>query len=460
MSKRTKELSEVSVQTGKENFNPALFDFYGKPPAKEYIPLGAQHVVVAIVNAIVPALIIAHIVGMSASDTTMLVQVCLICTGLASLTQIYSIGGKIGARLPVFMGTSFAYVPTNAAIAGMFGMPALLGSQVAGGIVTILFGMFLKPMRKLFPPIVTGTVIFTIGISLYTTGVRNMAGGAQDPNLGSVVNWVVAVITLVSVIYFTHFTKGLTKLASVLMGVVVGYIVSIPLGLVSFDAVREASFTPTFPMPFHFGIEFVPAALVSMAIMSAVNCVQTIGDVSGIAYAGMDRQATGQELSGGIITQGVYSIAGAVFGPLPLASYSQNVGLITFNKVVSRPVFTFAAVVMLVAGIFPAISATLATIPQSVLGGATIIAFATITINGLKMIYAAKLTPRNMTIMGLSVAIGIGIVQVPGALAGFPQWVTTVFATNAVVGAALLSVLLNVVLPRGPEDQDDQETRM
>ena len=428
--------------------NSKLFDFQGKVRPREYLPLGAQHMIVAIVNAVTPALIVANVAGLNASDTAMLVQVCLLFTALATLTQLYTLGGKIGGRLPLMTGTSLAYVPTMTAIVALYGLPALLGAQVIGGIVAMVVGVFIKPMRKLFPPVVTGTVIFSIGVSLYSVGVRNIAGGMDAVNFGSPQNWIVAVIAIIVVIFFTHFTRGIPKLASVLLGVIAGYIVAIFLGMVSFESVAEAQILPSFPLPFHFGIAFVPSAIISLTVMSIINCVQMIGDVSSITYGGMDREPTANEYSGTILAQGLFAVLGGIFGPLPLATYSQNVGLITLNRVVNRTVFLCAALIMLVAGIFPMVSTILATIPLPVLGGATLLAFATIVINGIRMLNDAGLSPRNITIFSLSVALGIGIVQVQGSLSGFPDWVTVVFGSNAVVVSALMAILLNLILPK------------
>jgi len=433
-------------------YNPGLFEYLGKVSPKEYFPLGAQHMIVAIVNAVTPALIVANVAGLDARDTAMLVQVCLLFTALATLTQLYTLGGRIGGRLPAMTGTSLAYVPTMTAIVGLYGLPALLGAQIVGGIVAMLVGVFFKPMRKLFPPVVTGTVIFSIGVSLYPVGIRNIAGGAGAIGFGNPENWIVAIIAIAMVIFFTHFTKGIPKLASVLLGVIAGYIAAIFFGIVSFESIGQIRILPTIPGPLHFGIEFVPGAIISLSIMSIINCVQMIGDVSSITYGGMDRAPTTNEYSGTILAQGFFSVLGGIFGPLPLATYSQNVGLITLNRVVNRRVFVCAALIMLMAGLFPIASSILATIPLPVLGGATLLAFATIVINGIRMINDAGINPRNITIFALSVALGIGIVQVPGSLSGFPDWVSVVFASNAVVVSALLAIILNLILPKDKED--------
>lgn len=373
-----------------ENRADLVFSYQGIPPAGQLIPLGLQHVVAAVVGVITPAMIVSGTCGLSAEEKTLLIQVSLVVTALATLLQLFPIFGRIGARLPVIMGISFAYVPTLQAIGADFGLPAILGAELVGGLVAILFGIFVRPIRKLFPPLVTGTVIFTIGLSLYPTAVRYMAGGSAD---------------------------------------------------------SEWFALPEF-MPFE--IAFEPAAIASLAIVYVVNSVQTIGDLSSTTMGGMDRLPTDKELSGGIIGQGIMSVLGAFFGGLPVASYSQNVGIVTVNKVINRAVFALAALIMLVAGFIPKFASVLSTIPQCVVGGATISVFATITMTGIRMITDGGFTARKSTVVGLSVALGVGITQVPGCLGGngFPDWVHTVFGSSSVVVATLMAILLNLILPK------------
>lgn len=424
----------------------SIFEINGVPPIKEVAPLGFQHVVAAIVGVVTPALLVANATNLGAADKTILVQISLIVTALATLLQLFPFAG-IGSGLPVIIGISFAYVPTILAIGGQFGIATIFGAQIAGGIAAFLVGIYVKQLRKFFPPIVTGTVIFTIGLALYSVAIRYMAGGGGSPTFGSPLNWLVAIITLSVVIYLTYFTKGLTKLAAILIGMIVGYIVSLGLNMVSFNAVKQAGWFQIVA-PMHFGIKFEISAILSMVIMYIVNAVQAIGDLSSTTIGGLDREPTDKELAGGIKANGITSIISAFLGGLPTATYSQNVGIITVNKVVNKMVFAFAAVVFLIAGLIPKFASLLTTIPQSVIGGATISVFAMITMTGIKMIASADLTPRNTAVVGLSVALGVGVTSVPGALAGFPTWVATVFGSSSVVIATLVAILLNIILPK------------
>lgn len=385
----------------------SVFSFEGVPSAGQMIPLGFQHVVAAVVGIITPAILIADTCGLTAEERTLMIQVSLILTAVATLLQLFPIFGRIGSRLPVIMGISFAYIPTLQAIGGEFDLATILGAEIVGGCVAILFGIFVKWIRPLFPPLVTGTVIFTIGLSLYPTAVRYMAGGnATSEWFGNPRSWAVALITLAVVVFLNNFTKGILKLASILIGMVVGYVIAYFLGIVDLSGVSGAAWfaLPQF-MPFE--IKFVPSACVSLAIVYVVNAVQTIGDLSSTTMGGMDRLPTDKKLSGGIIGQGVMSIVGAFFGGLPTASYSQNVGIVTVNRVINRAVFTLVAGVLLVAGLVPKFASILTTIPQCVIGGATISVFATITMTGIRMITEGGFTPRKSSVVGLSVALGV-----------------------------------------------------
>ena len=427
----------------------SVFSLDGIPPAGQLIPLGLQHVVAAIVGIITPAIMVANTCSLSDADRTLLIQVSLIVTALATLLQLYTIKHRIGSGLPVVMGISFAYVPTLLAIGGQFDLPTILGAEIVGGCVAILFGVFVKEIRKLFPPLITGTVIFTIGLSLYPTAVRYMAGGAGSKGFGGLKNWSVALVTLAVVVLLQNFGKGVLKLGAILWGMIVGYVMALCLGMVDFSAVGPAGWFQL-AAPLHFGVKFEVSACISLAVVYVINAVQTIGDLSSTTMGGMDRMPTDKELSGGIVAQGVVSILGALFGGLPAATYSQNVGIVTVNKVINKAVFSFASLILLVAGLVPRLSAILTTIPQAVIGGATISVFATITMTGIRMITSDHFSMRSSAVVGLSVALGVGITQVTGSLQGpgFPAWVHTVFGSSPIVVTAIVAILLNLTLPR------------
>ena len=429
----------------------SVFELDGIPSFRQALPLALQHVVAMIVGCVTPAIIVAGVAidkgSITAADEVILVQSALLIAGIATLIQLFPIGKRIGAGLPVIMGVSFAYLASLQAIAGEFGIAAIFGAQLVGGIVAVLVGIFIKWLRPLFPPLVTGTVVFTIGLSLYPTAINYMAGGKGAPGYGSLQNWIVAAVTLAVVTGLNHFAKGIFKLASILIGMISGYVLALCLGMVDFASVASASWFQISP-PMHFGIEFEISSIISMSILFIVNSVQAIGDLSATTAGGMDRDPTERELSGGIVGNGVASILGSFLGGLPTATFSQNVGIVATTKVINRCVLGLSAVFILIAAFIPKFASLLTTIPQCVLGGATISVFASITMTGIKLISKQPLNYRNTSIVGLSVALGMGITLVPETLAMFPEWVTMIFGKSAVVVATIVAVALNCVIPK------------
>lgn len=439
---------------GKERRETALFTYDGKPGLRASVPLAMQHVVAMVVGCCTPALLISGTAGLDTASATLMVQASLLLAALATLLQLFPLG-PIGARLPLIMGVSFAYVPTlqsivqtNLGSVGPGGIMAIIFcAQLIGAAAAIVFGVFLRYIRPLFPPVVAGTVVFTIGISLWPTAVRYMAGGAGAQSFGAPVNWLVALVTLAVVLGLSHFTRGILRLASVLIGLLCGYLLAAALGMVDFSRVAEAGWFQL-PRPVPFGLKFQGTAVASMVIMYLVNSVQAIGDMSGTTSGAMDRMPTDRELTGGLIANGATNVLGALFGGLPTATFSQNVGIVVTTKVTNRSVLGLAAVIIGVAGFFPKIAALLTTIPNPVLGGATITVFASIAMTGIRLIVGAGLTARTMSIVGLAVGVGVGITNAPGCLAGFPAWVDTIFGSNMVTVSTVLVIALNLIIPR------------
>ena len=441
-----------SANAGQKQY-ASIFESDGFPKLSEAIPLALQHVVAMIVGCITPAIIVANVAGVSEADRVIMIQVSLVVSALSTFLQLFGIGTKtfrIGAKLPMIIGISFAYVPSMTAIAGTSGISAILGAQIVGGIIAIIVGLFVKSIQKFFPPLVTGTVVFTIGLSLYSVAVNYMAGGIGKDNYGSIQNWVIALITLIIVIALNNFGKGLVKLASILIAMIIGYIIALCTGMINFSSVASAGVF-SLPQPLHFGITFEPAACVAIGLLFAINSIQAIGDFTATTSGAMDRLPTGDELRSGIMGYGITNIIGALLGGLPSATYSQNVGIVTTTKVINRVVLGLAGVVILIAGLIPKFSALLTTIPLCVLGGATISVFASIAMTGVKLIFTEKMDFRNTSIVGLAVALGVGLSQAQDSLSAFPPAFTTVFGKSPVVVATIVAILLNILLPKSQE---------
>lgn len=445
----------------------ALFQLNGIPPLGMSISLALQHLVAMIVGCVTPAIIIANALGLPQSERVLLIQVSLVMSAVTTLIELFPIGGKLGSGLPVMFGISFAYLPSMQAIVGGSGdIATIAGAMVVGGIVAAVVGVFVKKIRRFFPPIITGTVVFTIGLSLYPTAINYMAGGTGNTYEvvvlrkgltsalvhGSWQNWAVAAFTLIVVMVMSNKGKGICKLAAILLGMIAGYIVAAVFGMVDLSEVRDAAWF-SLPQFMHFGIKFEFSACIALALLFAINAIQAIGDLTATTVGGLNREPTDQELQGGIVTYGLTNVLSAFFGSLPTATYSQNVGIVTTNKVVNRVVFALAGGFLLLAGLIPKFSAILTTIPQCVLGGATITVFSTIAMTGMKLIASETISPRNTTIVGLSAALGVGISQSSSALSQFPESITIIFGKTPVVIATIMAVLLNLILPQENKDQ-------
>ena len=431
-----------------DNGRELLFDCNGNlPPARYSLPMAVQHLVAMIVGCVTPAIIISSAAGLSSGLRILLIQSSLVCAAVSTLLQLFGITRFCGARLPVIMGVSFAYLATMQDIAASYGLAEIFGAQLIGGMVAVVIGLFAKKLQKLFPPLITGTVVFTIGLSLYPTAISYMAGGSGSADFGAWQNWLVAIFTLVCVTVLNHFGKGMLKLASILLGMAAGYIFSAFFGMVDVSAIGNASVF-SLPRVAPFDIRFEFSSTLAFSILFAINAVQAIGDMSATTIGGMDREPDDDELRGGIIGFGVSNILSSLFGGLPNATYSQNVGIVSSTKVVNRKVLALTALMLLAAGLVPKFSALLTTIPQCVLGGATVSVFASIAMTGMKLVAMQPMSYRNTSIVGLSAALGMGVSMVSESLSQFPAWVTTVFATSPVVIAAIVAILLNVILPK------------
>lgn len=422
-----------------------VYDVNEMPPPAKAFPLAAQHVLAMFVGNVTPPLIVAGAIGMAAGEITLLVQVALVMAGVATLLQTLGIG-PVGARLPVVQGTSFAFVSVSIPIAQNYGLGAVFGGAIVAGLVQTVFGGSLRWLRPLFPPLVSGIVIVIIGIKLMPTGIGYAAGGVGAEDFGALKYFGIAALVIVVTIGCHQYFKGFLSIASVLIGLVVGYLVALPLGMVDFGPVAEAGWI-TVPAPLHFGMSFPLAACITISLVGLASSVETIGDLSAIAKTGAGRDATHKELSGGVMGDGLGTSIAAVFGAMPNTSFSQNTGLIALTGVVSRFVVAIGAGMLIVAGFVPKLAAIVATIPPAVLGGSTIIMFSMVAAAGIQVMVSDPLTKRAMLIMAVSLGLGLGFSFAPDAAAGLPDDVEMLM-TSGVVPALAVAVLLNVILPK------------
>ena len=432
----------------------ALLQYDGKPSWGVAFPQAMQHVLAMLIGNITPPMLIAGTCGLSAEDQIMLTQAAMIIGGLTTLLQLFPVFG-FGMKMPNVMGVAFAYMPILTIIGSQYGISAIFGSQLVAAFVSIFIGMFIGRIRRFFPPIVSGTVVMSIGLSLYGTAINYIGGGSAAQaagTFGAPKFWLLAILTLVVTLGCNFFGKGLLKTSGMLVGIIVGYAAALLMGgVVDFTNLQTASWFSV-PIPFHFGLSFHPDAIIMMILMYMVQAVQTIGDVSSTAMGGFGREATDQELGGAMKGQGICGMIGACIGGLPTDPYSQNVGLICTTKVVARRVFTMVGVIMLLAGVFPKFSGLMATIPQPVLGGATVTVFAAITMSGIQLLNEQPLNYRNRMIVGIALALGLGIDAAPEILQFVPPLLQNIFGSSLVV-SFLVVFVLNIIVPKDDEEE-------
>lgn len=426
--------------------NSNIYTLDGKVSIGTAIPFGLQHILAMFVANITPIIIVAGACGLGTTDVAMLIQSAMIIAGIGTLIQLFPIW-KIGSRLPIVMGISFTFVSILCFIGAEHGYGTVIGSVIVGGIIEGLLGLFAKYWIKIVTPIVSASVVTAIGFSLLNVGASSFGGGTGSADFGSTQNWILGSVTLVSCIIFNIFAKGFLKQLSVLFGLVVGYILAIILGAVDFSALSDVSII-ALPKLLPFKPEFNIGAIVSVTLIFLVSATETIGDTSALAISGLNRDVTQKETAGSIACDGFVSSLSAIFGCIPITSFSQNVGLVAMTKVVNRFAIASGAVIMILAGIFPAIGTILATLPDAVLGGCTIMMFGNIVISGLQMLGRCGYTQRNITIAALSLSVGIGFTSVPEIFDIFPDIIKNIFAQNCVAVVFVLAIILNLVLPK------------
>lgn len=467
----------------------------GRIPLAQAIPLGLQHVLAMFVGNLSPLLIILATCGLTDGNgfgalRVSLLQNAMLIAGLITFFQLYPVG-PIGARLPIVMGTSSGFIGINNAIAtsliggvaagaiatdaeaGIYAYGAIMGACLVGSALEMGLGFIIKPLRRFFPAVVTGTVVMAIGLSLIPVGINFFGGGgANVPDFGSPPNLLLGLITLTAILVFKHAFKGFPSIASVLLGIIVGYIASFIMGLALprvfeytavVDGVEQTlSTTPAyitqwtkvadaawFALPKLLPVKpvFRLDAIAPMCIMFIVTAVETVGDTSGVTEGGLNREPTDRELSGSVVCDGFGSAVAACFGVLPNTSFSQNVGLVGMTKVVNRFAIAMGAGILVLAGLFPKIGAIINVMPQPVLGGAAVVMFANIVVSGINLITREPLTGRNATIVAIALGLGFGIGSSAAVQVFMPQWMKYIFGGSGIVPSALIAIVLNILIP-------------
>lgn len=419
------------------------------------IPLALQHVVAMIVGCVTVPIIISSTAKLSPADSIIIMQASIICAGVAILIQAWGFKGFLGSGLPYIVGSGFAFISTMTIIASTEGVAYIFGAQFIGAIAGIIFGLFYRQLKFLFAPVVKAAVVMTIGISLYKVALGYMAGGIGSEYFGSVKSWAVALFTMIITLIYANWGRGILKTASLLFGLLTGYILALCLGMVHFDSVASQPFFNIIT-PFHFGWQFSMSAILPMIVVSTISSVEAVGQMEALTMGAFERGARSKEVTGGIIGINLGCVLGSILGGVPTATAGQNVGIVVTNKITAKKVFYLAGVIVLIIGLFPKLAALCYTIPLPVLGGATIAVFGSLAMTGLKILVADGVYQRNLTILGLTLALAIGVSYFSNAFSGFPGWVNTIFGHDVIV-AALVSIILNLVLPGKYDHLDTPE---
>ncbi|MBT5303422.1 MAG: purine permease [Tateyamaria sp.] len=436
------------------NYTPALH---------RAVPLGIQHVLAMFVSNVTPAIIIAGAAGFGFGsdagaqgfpDMTYLIQMSMLFAGIATLFQTIGFG-PVGARLPIVQGTSFAFIPIMIPLVagkGVEALPALFGGVIIGGLFHAFIATFIGKIRFALPPLVTGLVVTMIGLALVKVGIQYAAGGIpaiDKPEYGSLLNWSAALIVILVTLGLKFYTKGILAISAVIIGIIVGYLYSMTVGMVTFDGIStswDRAAPMAFPIPFKYGFEISTAAIVGFCLMAFVSAVETVGDVSGITKGGAGREATDEEIKGATFADGFGSSIAGIFGGFPNTSFSQNVGLIAMTGVMSRHVVTIGAIFLIICGLIPKVGAVIRTIPIEVLGGGVIVMFGMVVAAGISMLSDVKWNRRNMVIFAIALSIGLGLQLDPKAVQYLPDTLR-ILTTSGLLPAAIIAIVLNLILP-------------
>ncbi|WP_380057329.1 uracil-xanthine permease family protein [Falsihalocynthiibacter sp. SS001] len=444
------------------NYTPALH---------QAIPLGIQHVLAMFVSNVTPAIIVAGAAGFGFGSNSpdfpellYLIQMSMLFAGVATLLQTLTLG-PVGAALPIVQGTSFAFLPIMIPLVagkGVDALAALFTGVIIGGIFHAILGTFIGKIRFALPPLVTGLVVTMIGLALVKVGIQYAAGGVPaigTEEYGSLLNWSAALIVIVVTLGLKFFTKGMLSISAVLIGLIVGYIYSLMVGILTFDAIAGSwSNAKAFalPSPFKYGFELSAAAIIGFCLMAFISAIETVGDVSGITKGGAGREATDKEIQGATYADGLGTAIAGCFGGFPNTSFSQNVGLIAMTGVMSRHVVTCGAIFLIICGLIPKVGGVIRTVPIEVLGGGVIVMFGMVVAAGISMLSDVDWNRRNMVIFAIALSVGLGLQLEPGALQHMPD-TARILLTSGLLPAALIAIVLNLILPQELASESTEE---
>ncbi|BFK81741.1 nucleobase:cation symporter-2 family protein [Clostridium baratii] len=427
----------------KNNLNSELmYGINDKPSIGVQILLGFQNIFAAFGGIIAVPLVISSALGFDGMTSTAVLSASILTSGIATVIQSKGIG-PFGARVPCIMGTDFTFVAPAIAVGGVAGLPGIIGATILGSISEVVLSYFIKPLMKLFPPLVTGTVVCLIGLTLLPVSMDWAAGGTGSTDYGSLKNVSIAMIVLIITLLLNRYGKGMVSSASVLIGMAIGYILCIPLGMVDFTLVRESALF-AFPNIFKYGVEFDIKYVLTFIPAYFVTTIETVGCLASICE--VSKVEVNDKIVGrGVLADGAGSMIAGVLGAFPNTTFSQNVGLIPLTKNASRSVAIMAGVLLIGLGFFPKFAALINIIPQPVLGGVGIVMFGTIAAAGIKTLSTVKINNRNLLIIATSIGLGLGVTFRPEFIGQLPEGLKMIFSSGISTGT-IVALILNKIL--------------
>lgn len=405
--------------------------------------LGLQHVLAMYAGAVIVPIIVGSSLNLTTMQIAYLIGADLLTSGIATLLQVWR-NRFFGIGLPVVLGCTFTAVFPMIAIGKELGLGAIYGAIITSGLIVFIISHWFGKLVRFFPPVVTGSIVTVIGVTLVPVAMNNLAGGLCSPDFGSVMNLSLGFAVLAFILILNRLFKGYIQAISVLLGLIAGTIAAFFLGMVDFAPVAEATWAHI-PQPFYFGLPtFHASAILTMTIVAMVSMVESTGVFLALGEI-CNRKLTPQDLAHGYRAEGLASIIGGIFNSFPYTTFSQNVGLVELSKVRKTTVIVVCGIMLVVLGLVPKFAALATIIPTSVLGGAMVAMFGMVCAAGIRMLGKADLTDSNtMLIAACSITLGLGVTVTPNLFAQFPSSVRILLESGIVVGA-LTAVVLNIL---------------
>ncbi len=419
-----------------------LYGIDDKPPFAMSLVLALQHILAAFAGIIAVPLVVCAVLNFSVEQTSIMVSATIFASGITTILQSRGVG-PIGSRVPGMMGTDFTFVNPSISVGSQFGIAGIITATITGSLVEVILSRFIKPLMKFFPPLITGTVVSLIGITLLPVSIDWAAGGVGAQDYGSLKNLGVAFSIMLFTLFLHHFGKGIMSTAAVFIGMVAGYIVCIPMGMVNLQAVADAKWI-AFPRILQYGFHFDLASTLAFVPAFLVSTIGTVGIMIAIGESS-NQKLSSDRVASGVLCDGIGSAISGLFGAGPNTAFSQNVGLITLTKVASRRVMILAGIILAFLGVFPKLSALIAVMPSAVLGGVGVIMFGLVAAQGIKTLSFIHLGDRELLIISVAFALGIGVTVKPDILQNLPSAIQMIFSSGISTGT-LAALILNMVL--------------